>query len=43
MCLGEEVQGVPIVAQRLVNPTSIHEVSGSVLGLDQWGKDPALP
>ena len=35
--------GVPIVAQRLTNPTRNHEVSGSIPGLAQWVKDLVLP
>ena len=35
--------GVPVVAQQLTNPTSIHEGAGLVPVLAQWVKDLALP
>ena len=34
--------GVPIVAQQLMNPTSIYEDMSSIPGLTQWVKDPVL-
>ena len=34
--------GVPIVAQWVKNPASIHEDTGSILGLTQWVKDLVL-
>ena len=34
--------GVPFVPLWVVNLTSVHENEGSISGLSQWVKDPAL-
>ena len=36
-------QGVPVVAQQVMNQTSIHEDEGPIPGLTQWLKGLALP
>ena len=35
--------GVPVVVRWLMNPIRNHEIAGSIPGLDQRVKDPALP
>ena len=37
-----DIPGVPVAAQWVKNPTSIHEEAGSIPGLAQWVKEPAL-
>ena len=41
-CFKNSFYGVPIVAQWIMNPTSIHEDASSFPGLPQWVKDLVL-
>ena len=41
--LKSNCSGVPIVAQRVKNLTSIRENVGSIPGFTHWVKDPTLP
>lgn len=39
----KEAPRIPIVAQQVKNPTSIHEDAGSIPAPVQWIKEPVLP
>ena len=39
---GKKKRGISFVAQRLTNPTRIHQDTGSTPGLAQWVNDLAL-
>ena len=41
--LKHNIQGVPVVAQQVKDPTSIHDEMVLFPGLAQWVKDPVLP
>ena len=38
----KEKTGIPFLAQQLTKLTRIHEVSGSIPGLDQWVKESGI-